>query len=166
MKEEDVKRLQKEEKNDLQSKKSDKEIETKEKSQLSTKKKENIITSNLGEIKIAPEVLATIVSRIVVGIPGVAGLVSHSKSGFGTLLGAKEMEEGIKIDLSEEKHMSAYISVIIEYGFVIINVAKEIQQVLKNEIESNAGLIVKSINVNIMGIQLTRKNTKVNIAPA
>ena len=162
MKEEDVKRLQKEEKNDRQSKKSVKETGTREKSQLNTKIKENIARGDLGDIKIAPEVLATIVSRIVAGIPGVAGLISHSKSGFGTLLGAKEMEEGIKIDLPEEKHMSAYISVIIEYGFVIIDVAKEIQQILKNEIENNAGLIVKSINVNIMGIQLSRKNAKID----
>jgi len=44
----------------------------------------------LGEIKIAPEVLANIVSRIVINTKGVAGLVSGSKSGIGTLLGVKE----------------------------------------------------------------------------
>jgi uncharacterized alkaline shock family protein YloU len=123
-------------------------------------KKENIVKDNLGEIKIAPEVLATIVSRTVIDIQGVAGLVAHSKSGFGTLLGVKEMEEGIKVDLIDGKHMSVFISVIVEYGSVIIDVAKNIQSVVKSEIENKTGLIVKSIDVNIMGIQMPRKNVK------
>ncbi|HKK83482.1 MAG TPA: Asp23/Gls24 family envelope stress response protein, partial [Atribacterota bacterium] len=72
----------------------------------------------------------------------------------------KEMEEGIKVDLLDEKHMSAYISVIVEYGSVIIDVAKNIQSAVKIEIEKNAGLTVKSVDVNILGIQMAKKNAK------
>jgi len=137
-------------------------IEEKGKSQKSIEKKEDIVKNHVGEIKIAPEVLATVVSRIVIRIPGVAGLVAHSKSGFGTLLGVKEMEEGIKVDLIDEKHMSAYISVIVEYGSIIIDVAKKIQSTVKSEIENNTGLLVKSVDINIMGIQVAKKNVKTN----
>lgn len=137
-------------------------IKEKGKSLNSIEKIENIVKNNLGDIKIAPEVLATIVSRIVISIQDVAGLVAHSKSGFGTLLGVKEMEEGIKVDLIDEKHMSTYISVIVEYGSVIIDVAKNIQAVVKSEIENNTGLIVKSVDVNILGIQVAKKNIKTN----
>jgi len=137
-------------------------IEEKGKSQKSIEKIEDIVKNDLGEIKIAPEVLATVVSRIVIRIPGVAGLVAHSKSGFGTLLGVKEMEEGIKVDLIDEKHMSAYISAIVEYGSIIIDVAKKIQSTVKSEIENNAGLMVKSVDINIMGIQVAKKNLKTN----
>jgi len=126
----------------------------------STSIKKDVTKNNLGEIKIATEVLATIVSRIVINTQGVAGLVAHSKGGFGTLLGVKEMEEGIKVDLIDEKHMSAYISVIVEYGSVIIDVAKNIQSAVKIEIEKNAGLTVKSVDVNILGIQMAKKNAK------
>lgn len=141
-------------------KQSIKPIKVKEKVQKSEGKKEDTVKNHLGEIKIAPEVLATIVNRTVLNTSGVAGLVSHSKSSFGTLLGVKEMEEGIKIELSDEKSMSAYISVIIEYGFVIIDVAKEIQTIVKSEIENKTGLMVKKVDVNIMAIQMTKKNTK------
>lgn len=136
--------------------------ETKEKNQQHIANKENNVKNILGEIKIAPEVLATVVSRIVINIQGVAGLIAHSKGGFGTLLGVKEIEEGIKIELIDEKNMSAYISVIVEYGTVIIDVAKTIQSVVKDEIENNTGLNVKSIDVNIMGIQMAKKNSKTN----
>jgi uncharacterized alkaline shock family protein YloU len=134
--------------------------EKKEKVQSSIATQEKTEKNNLGDIKIAPEVLAIVVNRIVINIEGVAGLISHSKSGFGTLLGVKEIEEGIKIDLIDDKKMSAYISVIVEYGTVIIDVAKKIQYVVKDEIENNTGLTVKSVDVNIMGIQMAKKNLK------
>jgi len=133
---------------------------TKGKTDNSASIKKDVTKNNLGEIKIAPEVLATIVSRVVMNTQGVAGLVAHSKGGFGTLLGVKEMEEGIKVDLIDEKHMSAYISVIVEYGSVIIDVAKNIQSAVKSEIEKNAGLIVKSVDINILSIQMAKKNAK------
>jgi uncharacterized alkaline shock family protein YloU len=127
-------------------------------------KKENNAKNNLGEIKIAPEVLATIVRRTVNNIAEVAELVTPSKSGFGTLLGAKEIEEGIKVDLTEGGEVSACISVIVEYGAIIIDLAREIQSVVKSEIEKQTGLLVKSIDVNIMGIQTNKKDAKVSQA--
>ena len=128
------------------------------KSLKNSQKKEETEKDYLGEIKIAPEVLAMIVSRTVISIPGVAGLVSHSKGGFGTLLGVKEMEEGIKVDLIDDKKMSAFISVIVEYGAIIIEVAKNIQSGVKAEVENKTGLVVKTVDINIMGIQMKRKN--------
>ncbi|MBN2395062.1 MAG: Asp23/Gls24 family envelope stress response protein [Candidatus Atribacteria bacterium] len=121
---------------------------------------EKIENDNLGTIKIAPEVLAMIVSRIVLNLKGVAGLVAHSKGGFGTLLGVKEVAEEVKIDIVDEKQISAVISVIIEYGSVIIDVAKSIQSLVKSEIEHKTGLLVKSIDINIIGIQAPGKNIK------
>jgi uncharacterized alkaline shock family protein YloU len=123
-------------------------------------KKEKIIKDNLGEINILPEVLATIVSRVVSNISGVAGLVTHSKSGFGTLLGVKEIEEGIKVDLMEGKSMSTCISVIVEYGSTIIDLAKKIQSVVKSEVEDKTGLFVKAVDVNVMGVQMSGKQSK------
>ena len=117
-------------------------------------KKEEDPKDSLGDINIVPEVLATIVSRIVSNISGVAGLFAHSKSGIGTLLGVKEIEEGIRVDLTEGKSLSTFISVIVDYGSVIIDLAKKIQDVVKSEVEEKTGLLVKSVDVNIMGIQM------------
>ncbi|MFW6130007.1 MAG: Asp23/Gls24 family envelope stress response protein [Atribacterota bacterium] len=160
MHEEDKNLKSKKEKNSEQLTEITKKTKAKGKTENSTSIKKDVAKKNLGEIKIAPEVLATIVSRIVINTRGVAGLVEHSKSGFGTLLGVKEMEEGIKVDLIDEKHMSAYISVIVEYGSVIIDVAKNIQSAVKNEIEKNTGLMVKSVDINILGIQMAKKSAK------
>ena len=122
-------------------------------------KKDDKIKENkiFGEINIVPEVIATIVSRTVINIKGVAGLATQTKGGIGTLLGIKELEKGIKVDLKENKEISASISVIIEYGSTIIEVAKEIQKRVKEEIEEKTGLKVIEINVNVQGVHLEEK---------
>ena len=111
----------------------------------------------LGEVNIVPEVIATIISRTVIGIPGVAGLATRAKGGIGTLLGTKELEKGINVDLRENKEVSTTISVILEYGSIIIDVAKEIQKKVKGELEAKTGLKVTGINVNIQGVHIEEK---------
>jgi len=111
----------------------------------------------LGEVNIVPEVIATIISRTVIGIPGVAGLATRAKGGIGTLLGTKELEKGINVDLRENKETSTTISVILDYGSIIIDVAKEIQKKVKEELEAKTGLKVTGINVNIQGVHIEEK---------
>jgi len=111
----------------------------------------------LGEVNIVPEVIATIISRTVIGIAGVAGLATHAKGGIGTLLGTKELEKGIKVDLKENKEVSTTISVILEYGSIIIQIAKEIQKKVKEELETKTGLKVTGVNVNIQGVHIEEK---------
>ena len=122
------------------------------------KKEEKIKTKEiLGEVNIVPEVIATIISRTVISIPGVAGLATRAKGGIGTLLGTKELEKGINVDLKENKEVSTTISVILEYGSIIIDVAKEIQKKVKGELETKTGLKVTGVNVNIQGVHIEEK---------
>jgi len=111
----------------------------------------------LGEVNIVPEVIATIISRTVINIPGVAGLATHTKGGIGTLLGIKELEKGIKVDLKENKEVSTTISVILEYGSIIIQVAREIQKKVKEELENKTGLKVTGVDVNVQGVHIEEK---------
>ncbi|HER24361.1 MAG TPA: Asp23/Gls24 family envelope stress response protein [Candidatus Atribacteria bacterium] len=136
-----------------------KETEKKVEEIKKEEKKEEIIKGKeiLGEVNIVPEVIATIISRTVIAIPGVAGLATRAKGGIGTLLGTKELEKGINVDLRENKEVSTTISVILEYGSIIIDVAKEIQKKVKEELETKTGLKVSGINVNIQGVHIEEK---------
>ena len=148
----DKKKEKKEKIEDVPTQKTEKiagEIKKEEKKEEKVKAKEI-----LGEVNIVPEVIATIISRTVIRIPGVAGLATRAKGGIGTLLGTKELEKGINVDLRENKEVSTTISVILEYGSIIIDVAKEIQKKLKGELETKTGLKVTGINVNIQGVHI------------
>jgi uncharacterized alkaline shock family protein YloU len=72
-------------------------------------------------------------------------------------LGTKELEKGINVDLRENKEVSTTISVILEYGSIIIDVAKEIQKKVKGELETKTGLKVTEVNVNIQGVHIEEK---------
>ncbi len=130
-----------------------------EKIEVKEVKKEEKIPAKeiLGVVNIVPEVIATIISRTVINIPGVAGLATHAKGGIGTLLGTKELEKGIKVDLKENKEVSTTISVILEYGSIIIQVAREIQKKVKEELENKTGLKVTGVDVNIQGVHVEEK---------
>lgn len=133
--------------------KKEEKVEVKE-----VKKEEKVpVKEILGEVNIVPEVIATIISRTVINIPGVAGLATHAKGGIGTLLGTKELEKGIKVDLKENKEVSTTISVILEYGSIIIQIAREIQKKVKEELENKTGLKVTGVNVNIQGVHIEEK---------
>jgi len=133
--------------------KKEEKVEVKE-----VKKEEKVPAKEiLGEVNIVPEVIATIISRTVINIPGVAGLATHAKGGIGTLLGTKELEKGIKVDLKENKEVSTTISVILEYGSIIIQVAREIQKKVKEELENKTGLKVTGVDVNIQGVHVEEK---------
>lgn len=133
--------------------KKEEKVEVKE-----VKKEEKVPAKEiLGEVSIVPEVIATIISRTVINIPGVAGLATHAKGGIGTLLGTKELEKGIKVDLKENKEVSTTISVILEYGSIIIQVAREIQKKVKEELENKTGLKVTGVDVNIQGVHVEEK---------
>ena len=130
--------------------------EPKEGEEVREEKKEEVIPATkevYGEINIVPEVIATIISRTVINLPGVAGLAA-AKGGIGTLLGSKELEKGIKVDLAENKEVSTTISVILEYGSAMIQIAKEMQKKVKEELENKTGLKVKEVNINIQGVHL------------
>lgn len=151
----DKKKEKKEKIEDVPTQKTEKiagEIKEEEKKEEKVKAKEI-----LGEVNIVPEVIATIISRTVIGIPGVAGLATRAKGGIGTLLGTKELEKGINVDLRENKEVSTTISVILEYGSIIIDVAKEIQKKVKGELETKTGLKVTGVNVNIQGVHIEEK---------
>jgi len=150
------KKMEKEEKiEDQTTKKSEIIVEAIKKEE----KKEEMVRAKeiLGDINIVPEVIATIISRTVIEIPGVAGLATRAKGGIGTLLGTKELEKGINVDLKENKEVSTSISVILDYGSIIIDVAKEIQKKVKGELEVKTGLKVIGINVNIQGVHIEEK---------
>jgi len=145
-------------KKEKKEKKEDVSVQKTEKIAEETKKEEKVKAKEiLGEVNIVPEVIATIISRTVIGIPGVAGLATRAKGGIGTLLGTKELEKGINVDLRENKEVSTTISVILEYGSIIIDVAKEIQKKVKGELETKTGLKVTGVNVNIQGVHIEEK---------
>jgi len=105
----------------------------------------------LGTIKIANEVVAIIASLAASEIDGVSSMSGGVGSGIAEMFGQKK---GVKVETGEDECV-VDLSVIIEYGISIPEVAENIQKNVKEAIESMTGLNAVEINVHVQGVHFT-----------
>lgn len=65
----------------------------------------------------------------------------------------KYKKEPIKIEFKENNEVLVVISIIVNYGVNIPNVAMNVQENIKKAIEKTTGLYPVSINVKIKGVE-------------
>ncbi|MFD0872103.1 Alkaline shock protein 23 [Chlamydia abortus] len=108
--------------------------------------------TDLGNIQIAPEVIEVIAGLATIEVPGVAGMSGGFAGGIAELLGRKNLSKGVKVEVGQ-KEAAIDVSIIVEFGHKIPEVAGEIQQNVKQAIESMTGLDVVEVNVHIHDVQ-------------
>lgn len=131
------------------------------------KAEENNINTSLdaeGNVSISSDVVATIASIAAKSINGVSGMLNSFTGGFAEFLGKKNPSKGVKVQI-DEKNVRIDMYIIVEYGVKIPDVAWEIQEKTKNEVEAMTGLCVTAVNINIEGVN-TSKAAEENAAPA
>ncbi|MGN7357523.1 Asp23/Gls24 family envelope stress response protein [Paenibacillus sp. SAF-054] len=104
--------------------------------------------TDIGEIQIAPEVIEVIAGLATVEVSGVAGMSGGFAGGIAELLGRKNLSKGVKVEVGQ-REAAVDVSVIIEYGQRLPEVATEIQRNVKRSIEMMTGLTVIEVNVQI-----------------
>ena len=120
------------------------------------------INTELGAIRIADEVVATVAGLAASEVEGVATM----SGGWGTdlveKLGKKNFGKGIRVEVvGEETKIDIYL--VIDYGYQIPQVAEEVQNEVKQAVENMTGLKVTTVNVHIVSVIL-KKNVTEEIA--
>lgn len=118
-------------------------------------------SENTGIVKISEDVIATIAAATLSGIEGVYGTSGTLAGGIVEFLGVKKSAtKGIKVLIDEENTVSSEIHITVKYGYKIPDVAWEIQEKVKAEIEAITGLSVAKINVHVDGINIEKPNAE------
>ena len=104
--------------------------------------------TEIGTIQIAPEVIEVIAGLATVEVRGVAGMSGGFAGGIAELLGRKNLSKGVKVEVGQ-REAAVDVSVIVEYGSKIPEIASEVQQNVKRSIEIMTGLHVVEVNVHI-----------------
>ncbi|QCX32700.1 Asp23/Gls24 family envelope stress response protein [Caloramator sp. E03] len=120
------------------------------------------IISEVGEVKIAPEVVNVIASLAATEVKGVAGMSGGFTDDIAEKFGMKSSNKGIKVQLGEEQ-VTIDLFLIIEYGFRIPEVAWEVQQNVKKAVETMTGLKVVEVNIHVQGINIQRESKEEEI---
>jgi uncharacterized alkaline shock family protein YloU len=99
--------------------------------------------------RISEDVIVTIVATVLSEIEGVASASGGIVSG---ILGRKGASKGIKVEASD-KEITIDVSVILDYGIRIPDVAANIQSKIRQAVEDMTGKYVRAVNVTIQGMR-------------
>jgi len=115
--------------------------------------KDNVVNS--GNINISDEVIAVVAGVAASEIKGVAGLGTSLNSGLGEFFGKKSHGKGIKVEVTGEDVKIA-VPISVEYGSKIPDVAYNVQEKIKREVENMTGLNVVSVDICVNAIVLPK----------
>lgn len=105
-------------------------------------------------VNISEEVIATISGAAAVECYGLVGMAGRKlKDGIGQLLGKEDLTKGVEV-VFEGEQVVIDLFVIVSYGVNIAEVAKNVIDKVKYQVEKQTGLSVKSVNINVQGVRV------------
>ena len=108
---------------------------------------------NLGEVKIADEVVAIIAGLAAMEVEGVSSLAGKSTRGLIGKLGMKSLSKGVKVDVLEGI-VTVSLALNLKYGYSVKDVTGKVQDKVKTAIENMTGLDVADVNIRVAGVQV------------
>lgn len=113
-------------------------------------------STSLGRVEIAPEVIEVIAGFASAEVDGVASMRGNFATGVAEKLGRKSHGKGIKVELGEEG-IVIDVYVIMQFGISIPDVAKRIQDNIRQALFNMTALEVNEINIHVVGVQFEQK---------
>ena len=112
---------------------------------------------NLGEVKIADEVVAIIAGLAATEVEGVGSMAGNITNELVSKLGMKNLSKGIRVEVFEGT-VSVDVALNISYGYSIPEVSAKVQERVKNAIENMTGLEVSIVNIRIASVDMNGNN--------
>ncbi|MGI6239571.1 MAG: Asp23/Gls24 family envelope stress response protein [Christensenellales bacterium] len=115
-----------------------------------------------GTVSFATEVVATIAGLAANEVEGVASMTS-SNSALADILSRKSSRnytKGVKVDI-DDNMVAVDVTIVVEYGSPVPDVARSIQENIKKAIETMSGLDVRNVDVHVQGVSFERENRAV-----
>lgn len=114
------------------------------------------LEKDTGKVNISDEVVASIAGIAANEIDGVSGMAGSFAGGIAEILGAKKNpQKGVKIDIKPEGAVID-LFIVVEFGKRIPELAWNIQENVKNSVETMTGIEVLKVNVHIEGISFEK----------
>lgn len=105
----------------------------------------------LGAVRIADEVVSIIAGLAATEVAGIEGMSGGLVGGIAEMLGKKNFAKGVKVEVGE-KEAAVDLYVIVKYGVRIPDVALNVQENVKQAIETMTGLSVVEVNIHVQGV--------------
>lgn len=108
---------------------------------------------NLGEVKIADEVVAVIAGLAAMEVDGVASMAGNVTKDLVNRLGRKSLSKGVKVDVLDGI-VTVSLAMNMKFGYNIKDVTGKVQEKVKAAIENMTGLEVADVNIRVAGVDV------------
>lgn len=112
-----------------------------------------------GSVRIADDVVAVIAGIAAQEIEGVASMSGGITEGLAKRVSGKNVQKGVHVEVGEYE-AAIDLRIIVTYGSKIDKVCKNVQNNVKEAVESMTGLKVVEVNVRVEGVEFPREEKK------
>ena len=113
--------------------------------------------TSYGQVQIAGDVVAVIAGIAASEVDGVYKLAGNLSNEIASRLGRKNPAKGVKVDLIPGE-VRVDLGIIVYYEYKIKKVSEQVQEKVKQAIETMTGLTVTSVNVHVQGVNIPEEN--------
>ena len=112
-------------------------------------------TGNIGEVRIADEVIAGIAALAATEIKGVSAMSGNITKDLISKLGMGKVSNGVTLQI-EGNNVRVDLALYMEYGYSVPKVCRKVQEKVKAAVENMTGMNVTEVNVRIAGVNIDK----------
>ncbi|HED04331.1 MAG TPA: Asp23/Gls24 family envelope stress response protein [Candidatus Fraserbacteria bacterium] len=106
-----------------------------------------------GQMSITEQVIASIAGIAATQVEGLAGMRGGMTDDLVAILGEDRQRKGVLTQRGDGSVQLA-LNVVVQYGYPIHEVARQLQARVKTEVEEMTGLTVSAVDVYVQDLQL------------
>ncbi|MGO4528305.1 Asp23/Gls24 family envelope stress response protein [Paenibacillus sp. 2TAF8] len=107
----------------------------------------------LGTIHISNDVVSKIVGMAAQTTPGVSSMSVGLTEGLAKSISGKSLQKGIDVHIQNDE-ASIQLRINVQYGRKMHEVCQELQHNVQQAVEQMAGVIVKEVKVQVIGVAM------------
>ena len=113
--------------------------------------------ANIGEVKIADDVVAIIAGLAAMEVEGVASMAGNATRELISKLGMKSLSKGVKVDVLDGI-VTVSLTLNLLYGYGVKDISVKVQEKVKSSIENMTGLEVADVNIRVAGVKVPEED--------
>lgn len=107
-----------------------------------------------GKIEVSPRAIATIAAEGVLRCYGIVGMApANLGEGIAEILQVENLHRGVKVRVVDDR-IVIDLYVVIQYGTRISEVAQNVMEAVKFNVERSLGMPVAEVNIHVQGLHL------------
>ena len=111
---------------------------------------------DIGEVLISSEVVASIAGLAALEAEGVQSTIGSMANELAGKLGVRNFGKGVKAVI-ENDEVTVDMNINMKYGYNILKTSSQVQDKVKQAVESMTGLTVNNVNIYISGVAIDKE---------